>query len=97
MPAITPNQKVERVKHFGGAFIEIELVGDDYDAANLASQSYCEEHQAVFVHPFDDPFTIAGQGTIAKEVFEELSGDLDVVIAPIGGGGLAAGLAGYLK
>jgi threonine dehydratase len=97
MPAITPNQKVERVKHFGGRFIEIELIGDSYDAADQASQRYCEERQAVFVHPFDDPFTIAGQGTIAREVFEELGGKVDVVIAPIGGGGLIAGLASYLK
>jgi threonine dehydratase len=97
MPAITPNQKVERVKHFGGRCIEIELVGDSYDAANHAAQLYCEQRQAVFVHPFDDLFTIAGQGTVAMEVFEELGGDVDAVIAPIGGGGLAAGMASYLK
>ena len=97
MPAITPTQKIERVKQFGGEFIEIKLVGASYDDANRAAEQYCEANHAVFVHPFDDVLTIAGQGTVGKEIYEELGGKLDVVVAAIGGGGLASGVASYLK
>ncbi len=97
MPAITPTQKIERVKQFGGAFIEIELVGASYDDANRAAEQYCDANHAVFVHPFDDLLTIAGQGTVGKEIYEELGGKVDVVVAAIGGGGLASGVASYLK
>src|SRR5947209_15722638 len=55
MPNITPTQKIERVKHFGGDFIEIRLVGDSYDDANVAASAFCAEKDGIFVHPFDDP------------------------------------------
>jgi threonine dehydratase len=97
MPAITPTQKIERVKQFGGEFVEIHLVGDSYDEASQAARKLCEERDAVFVHPFDDPLTIAGQATIGREIFEELGGELDAVFVAIGGGGLASGIGGYLK
>ncbi len=97
MPAITPTQKIERVKHFGGAFIEIRLSGNSYDDADAAAQAYCQSQHAVFVHPFDDPLTIAGQGTIGKELYEDLAGKVDVVLAAVGGGGLASGVASYTK
>jgi threonine dehydratase len=97
MPAITPTQKIERVREFGGDQVEVRLVGDSYDDAHHASQRFREEHQAVFVHPFDDPLTIAGQGTVGLEIDEELHGGVDVVTVAVGGGGLAAGVAGYLK
>ncbi len=97
MPAITPTQKIDRVKHFGSEFSEIRLVGNSYDDADAAAQAYCEEKQAVFVHPFDDRLTIAGQGTIGKEIYEDLAGELDVVVAAVGGGGLASGIASYVK
>ena len=97
IPNITPTQKIERVKHFGGDFVEIRLVGDSYDDASVAARAFCEERDSIFVHPFDDPLTIAGQATIGKEIYEELQGDVDVVFVPIGGGGLAAGIASYLK
>jgi threonine dehydratase len=97
MPVITPNQKIERVKHFGGEYINVQLSGNTYDDASSASHQYCEEHGAIYVHAFNDPLTIAGQGTIAAEIYEELAGQLDVLLSPIGGGGLISGVASYLK
>jgi len=97
MPAITPTQKIDRVKQFGGEFIEISLVGASYDDANRAAEEFCVANHAVFVHPFNDLLTIAGQGTVGKEIYEELGGKVDVVVASIGGGGLASGVASYLK
>jgi threonine dehydratase len=97
MPEITPSQKIERVKHFGGAVVEIRLVGDSYDDANTAAQAFCAERNAIFVHPFDDVLTIAGQGTVGKELHDELGDRLDVVVTGIGGGGLASGIASYLE
>lgn len=97
MPAITPTQKIERVKHFGGAFVEVRLVGDSYDDASTAAERYCEERGGAFVHPFDDPMTIAGQGTVGAEIMAELDGRVDVVVAAIGGGGLISGVAAYVK
>jgi threonine dehydratase len=97
MPAITPTQKIERVRQFGGGFVEVQLIGDSYDEASQAARQLCAERDAVFVHPFDDPLTIAGQGTVGKEIFEELQGELDAVFVAIGGGGLASGIGSYLK
>ncbi|SRR6266568_4599163 len=97
MPTITPNQKIERVKHFGDGFVEIKLIGETYDDASKAAHEYCESQNAVYVHPFNDPATIAGQGTIGKEIYEKLEGNVDVVIVPIGGGGVASGVSSYLK
>ncbi len=97
MPAVSPNQKVEKVRHFGGEYVDVILTGETFDDAYAASQQYAKDHNAVYVHPFNDPFTIAGQGTIAKEIYEELDGNFDVVIAPIGGGGLISGISTYVK
>lgn len=97
MPTVTPNQKIERVKQFGDGCIDIRLIGDTYDKASHAAHEYCEKKKAVYIHPFDDPATIGGQGTIGKEIYEELSGNIDIVIVPIGGGGVASGISSYLK
>jgi threonine dehydratase len=97
MPRITPTQKIERVEHFGGEFVEIRLVGDSYDEASAAAEEYCGQKQGIFVHPFDDLDTIAGQGTVGKEIFDATGQELGVVILPIGGGGLASGVASYIK
>jgi threonine dehydratase len=97
MPEITPTQKIDRVKHFGGELVEVRLGGDSYDDANAAAQAFCSERHAVFVHPFDDVLTIAGQGTVGKELYDELGERLDVVVTGIGGGGLASGIASYLE
>src|ERR1700738_441088 len=76
MPRITPTQKIERVEHFGGEFVEIRLFGDSYDEANAAAQEYCERKQGIFVHPFDDLDTIARQGPVGKEIFAATGGGL---------------------
>jgi threonine dehydratase len=97
MPVITPTQKIERVKHFGGECVEVQLVGNSYDDASDAAQRFCAERGGVFVHPFDDLATIAGQATVGKEIFEELDGQLDALFVAVGGGGLAAGVGAYMK
>ena len=97
MPRITPTQKIERVAHFGGEFVEIRLAGESYDEASQTAEEYCEQTRGIFVHPFDDIQTIAGQGTVGKEIYEATEGEVGAVILPIGGGGLASGVASYIK
>lgn len=95
MPVVTPNQKIDKVKKFGGNHVEIVLVGDTFDEASLQSKNYCQEHNMVYVHPFDDDRTIAGQGTVAKEIFEEILPD--IIVSCVGGGGLISGVASFTK
>ncbi len=97
MPVISPNQKIDKVRHFGGEYVEVKLVGDTFDDAYLASQIYAKENNAVYVHPFDDPYTISGQGTVGKEIYEELGNKVDMFIGSIGGGGQISGISTYLK
>ncbi len=97
MPVITPNQKIEKVKNFGGKYIKIKLVGTTYDEAYNASLTYCKQTGAVYIHPFNDPLVIAGQGTIAAEMYEETNGKIDTLIIPVGGGGLISGIGSYIK
>ncbi len=94
MPQTTPSIKVQAVIDHGG---EAVLHGDDYDAAYDHALVLMRERNMVFVHPFDDPDVIAGQGTIAVELARQTGGDMDAVFVPIGGGGLIAGIAVYLK
>jgi threonine dehydratase len=77
--------------------VNVQLVGNTYDDASEASHKYCDDHGMVYVHAFNDPLTIAGQGTVGKEVYEDLGGKMDMVVAAIGGGGLISGVASYLK
>ncbi|MFK8249524.1 threonine ammonia-lyase IlvA [Leuconostoc mesenteroides] len=100
MPVTTPNQKVEAVKRFGGQYVTVILVGDTFDEAQSAAFEYTEKHNMFFVAPFDDRRTMAGQGTVAVEVFEdavEQNINLDYLIASVGGGGLIGGLSTYSK
>ena len=97
MPNITPIQKIERVEQLGGDFVDVTLVGESYDDASRVAQDYCRERHGVFVHPFDDLQTIAGQGTIGKEIADVTQDQVDLVLVPIGGGGLISGIAAYLK
>jgi len=94
MPQTTPDIKIQAVRGMGG---EVVLTGDDYAAAQRHADQLGVERGLEFVHPFDDPLVVAGQGTIADELLRQCRGDLDVVFVPVGGGGLIAGLAGYLK
>jgi threonine dehydratase len=95
MPLTTPDIKVQAVGDLGA---EIVLHGDDYDEANERAIEIARERGLVFVHPFDDPDVIAGQGTIAMEILRQLHGDaIDAIFVPVGGGGLIAGIAAYAK
>jgi threonine dehydratase len=96
MPAITPMQKIDRVRHFGGDLVEVRLVGDSYDDASQAAHEFADRSGRAFVHPFDDPATIAGQGTVGREIHAQMRGCADVVVVGIGGGGLISGIATYL-
>jgi len=93
MPQNTPRQKIQRVRSLGGTSIRIEMVGDTFDAAYRLAAEYAHGTGKVFVHPFDDPRIIAGQGTVGIEIAEQLGFPPDFLIAPVGGGGLISGLA----
>lgn len=96
MPAITPKQKINQVKMFGGENIEIVLIGDTFDECQAHALQFAEENKMVFIPPFDHAKVIEGQGTVAKEILEEQS-NIDFVFVPIGGGGLCAGLVTYFE
>ena len=94
MPQTTPQIKVQAVMDLGG---EVVLHGDDYDAAFEQAQDLVRDRNLVYVHAFDDPDVIAGQGTIGVELMRQCGGDIDAVFVPVGGGGLIAGIAVYIK
>jgi threonine dehydratase len=95
MPLNVPEIKVQAVADLGG---EIILQGDDYDQAYDHATDLARRRGLVFVHPFDDPDVIAGQGTIAMEILRQRHGDsIDAIFVPIGGGGLIGGIAAYVK
>ncbi len=95
MPQNTPRQKIQRVRSLGGSWIHVELVGETFDDTYRLAAAYAQGAGKVFVHPFDDPRIIAGQGTVGVELREQLSDTPDFLIAPVGGGGLISGLAVY--
>jgi threonine dehydratase len=94
MPQTAPSIKVQAVIDLGA---EVVLHGDDYDAAFERALTIARERSMVFVHPFDDPDVIAGQGTIGVEILRQTGGNLDAIFIPVGGGGLIAGIAVYVK
>ena len=94
MPQTTPSIKVQAVIDLGA---EVVLHGDDYDGAFDRALALARERNLVFVHPFDDPDVIAGQGTIAVEVLRQTGGHVDAIFVPVGGGGLISGIAVYVK
>jgi len=98
MPKTTPNQKVRKTKKFGGDYIDIQLVWDNFDEAYAESLRFCDEKKAVFVHPFDDEKVIAGQGTIWLEILEQIwNKEVDYVLVPIGWGGLISWISTFIK
>ena len=97
MPSVTPRQKVEQTKMFGGEYVNVVLEGDTFDDSYKAAIKMCEEEGKTFVHPFEDPKTIEGQGTIGLEIFKQVDIPIDYVFVAIGGGGLASGLCGALQ
>ena len=94
MPHTTPHIKVQAVLDLGA---EVVLHGDDYDTAADRALALARERHLVFVHPFDDPDVIAGQGTVGVEILRQCGGALDAVFVPVGGGGLIGGIAVYVK
>lgn len=96
MPVTTPQQKIGKTRAFGGDAVEIRLVGDYFDQSLAAAQAFCAAEGAHFLSPFDDDDVIEGQASIAAEMLAQLPDAPDVVVLPVGGGGLAAGVTGYL-
>ncbi len=94
MPKTTPELKVNNVRRLGGKVI---LHGDAFDEASAHAQKLVAEKGMTYVHPFDDPDVIAGQGTVAMEILRQESGPIDAIFVPVGGGGLIAGIAAYVK
>ena len=92
MPSVTPKQKIEQTKMFGGRNIAVVLEGDTFDDSSKAALKYCKENQKTFVHPFDDEKVIEGQATIGLELLEQTAEPIDYIFVAIGGGGLASGL-----
>ena len=97
LPASTPRQKRKRIATIGGKWVEPVIVAGDFDEANRVAAEAAKEGGKVYVHPYDDPYTIAGQGSIAVDLDSQLPEDTDMILIPVGGGGLIAGMATWLK
>lgn len=100
MPTTTPQQKITQVKFFGGEYASIALVGDTFDESASAAIDYAHREHKTFIDPFDAPDVIAGQGTVATEIFDAASQEglkVDVIMAAVGGGGLISGVSLYSK
>jgi threonine dehydratase len=94
MPVTTPQIKMQAVEARGATVV---MHGDSYDEAYVHAMKFAEEQQATFVHPYDDPDVIAGQGTIGMEILRQHTGAIHAIFAPVGGGGLISGIAAYVK
>ncbi len=97
MPVTTPQQKIDKTRTFGGDAVEIRLIGDYFDDTLAAAQEFCRGAKAHFLAPFDDPDVIEGQASVGVEILDQLGRAPDLVVLPVGGGGLAAGVTGYLR
>ena len=97
MPYTTSDQKVKQVKMFGKEQVEVVLIGDTFDASYYEALKYSEANHTVFIHPFDDPKVIAGQGTVGLEILEDAGMSIDYLFLPVGGGGLASGVGSYFR
>ncbi len=95
MPVTTPQQKIDKTQMFGGDRVGVRLRGDYFDQALAAAQDFCGEAGADFLSPFDDPDVIEGQASVAVEILSQLSAPPDMVVLPVGGGGLSAGVVSY--
>lgn len=97
MPVTTPQQKIDKTRAFGGDAVEIVLIGDYFDQTLAAAQDHCRAVGARFLSPFDDPDVIEGQASVAVELMHQMVRAPDIVVLPVGGGGLASGVTGYLR
>lgn len=96
VPAKTPKQKRDRIAYHGGEYVEVIVGGKTYDMAADAALADVRRTGATLVHPYDDLRTMAGQGTIAVEILDQLDGEPDLVVVPVGGGGCISGITSYL-
>ena len=97
MPATAPKQKVDQVKMFGKEWVEVVLSGDTFDSSYQSALAYQKTNDLIFIHPFDDEKVIEGQGTIGLEILEDADFEIDYLIVPVGGGGLASGVSLVFK
>ena len=97
MPVTTPQQKIDKTRAFGGDAVQIVLTGDYFDQTLAAAQTFCLDRGAHFLSPFDDPDVIEGQASVAVELLDQLGRSPDMVILPVGGGGLSSGVTAYLR
>ncbi|MEJ7138538.1 threonine ammonia-lyase, biosynthetic [Amphibiibacter pelophylacis] len=97
MPVTTPQVKIDAVQSFGGSQVQIVLSGESYSDAYQHALQLEREQGLTFIHPFDDPDVIAGQGTVAMEILRQHQGPLDAIFVAVGGGGLIAGVSAYVK
>jgi threonine dehydratase len=98
MPNITTQQKINKVKQFGGKKISIFLDGNNFDESFEIANAYAKEHNRNFIHPFDDEKVIEGQATVGYDIVKQMDGkSIDYLFLPVGGGGLSAGVSSYIK
>ncbi|MFP7707984.1 threonine ammonia-lyase IlvA [Trueperella sp. LYQ141] len=97
IPSTTPRQKRSRIADIGGEWVTLQIMGSTFDESSQAAISYAKEVGATYIHPFDDPRTIAGQGTVVKEIFSQVPQQPASVLVPVGGGGLLAGTLAWIK
>jgi len=97
MPSPTPRQKIKQVKMFGKDAVDVVLVGDTFDDAFNEAMEFCNKNKSQFIHPFNDPKVIEGQGTLGLEILQDAGTAIDYLFLPIGGGGLAAGVGTVFK
>ncbi|TQR07795.1 threonine ammonia-lyase IlvA [Psychrobacillus soli] len=97
MPLTTPKQKIDQVRMFGREYVEITLAGDTFDDSASSATAYSQTENRIFIHPFDDRDIIAGQGTVAIEIMNDIEESINFVFGSIGGGGLISGLSTYIK
>jgi len=97
MPSTTSNQKVKQVQLFGKEFVEVVLVGDTFDDSYQEALQFSTNNNTEFIHPFDDPRVIEGQGTVGLEIMQDIPETVDLLLLPVGGGGLAAGVSSYFR
>jgi len=96
MPKITPKQKIDKVIKFGGQYTKIHLEGNNFDECSKIANEFMKSNNSEYIHPFNDSLVIEGQGTVGYEILNQLS-NIDYIILPIGGGGLASGLSACIK
>ncbi|MGN6668453.1 MAG: pyridoxal-phosphate dependent enzyme, partial [Trinickia sp.] len=97
VPETAPSVKVDAVRAHGGATVEVVLAGESYSDAYAHALKLRQRHGLTFIPAFDDPYVIAGQGTIAAEILRQHPGRIHTIFVPVGGGSLAAGIAAYTK